>query len=359
MLLGASLAQVLHELGISRVRLDRTTFSKLRDSKTDFLQWLAVLILNNKVLICRETGSSKEIYEKHGIKLLFGKDSIPYEAAAIWYTHSSQCREDVTDEVKEKLHRISRDLCRKVMFIIDVAFWHEHTEIEKNELIEQIVLTVKTIRSYLYDFSIAITSASDEFIEYFNRATQGMQHNVTITRVGLREFLKNVFRLGLVEKPRVAVLDPEAEFKLTTVDVKSYNVYILGGIIDKERVDKFGTLRLYNLHRLWEFNIPRFKITIGDSIIGVPDRINKIVNIILAVLYEGLDIEQAIILHQSKRDRIYRWMYEIQKYSRKVVENNRVKNIVTQDFIKELQSKYPLDEKSISKVFKSLNVVVE
>ncbi len=350
------LADILREAGLTAIRLDKTTLSKLRDSKVDYLQWLAVLLLTGKVLLCREEGLSATIYEKHGIRLMYGQGQEQYSTLALWYTHSDRCRENFTEGIVKKLREKAHDLSKKVLFIIDLSFWHEHTEIEKNELIEQIVLTIKTIRSYLYDYSLAITSADSEFMKYFENATKGMKYDILITSESLRDFIKKLFKFN--KYVRIAVLDPEGDNVLTDADVRSYNVYILGGIIDKERVDKFGTFRLYNLHRLWELNIPRFRIALDGSIIGVPDRINKIVNIILMVLFDNYTLKDAIVSQQSKRDRIYRWHYEIQKYSKKVLSEGKVRNIVTRAFIEELRRKYPLDDKSIEKVLKSLNVVI-
>ncbi len=354
--LGEILASILQSIGAATIRLDRSTFSKLRDSKADYLQWLAVLLLTGKVVLCREEGRSNIVYEKFGVKLMYGRGEEPYNTSALWYTHADKCEQNITGEAVQRLRREAVALSRNLMFVIDLSFWNEHTEIEKNELIEQIVLTIKTVRNYLYDYSLALTSVNEEFLTYFENATRGMRYDVLITRESLRNFIKKLFRFN--RNAKIAVLDPEGDNILTDIDVKSYNVYILGGIIDKERVDKFGTFRLYNLHRLWEFNIPRFKIALDGSVIGVPDRINKIVNIILMTLFDGYSLRDAIVSQQSKRDRIYRWHYEIQKHSKKVLTDGKVRNIVTRAFIDELMRKYPLDEKSIERVLKSLNVVI-
>ncbi len=48
------------------------------------------------------------------------------------------------------------------------------------------------------------------------------------------------------------------------------------------------------------------------SRVGVPDRINKIAEIVLKTL-SGVPLEEAILAAQAKRDRVYRLMWEIQK----------------------------------------------
>jgi len=356
MLLGDKLIEILKRRGIVNLHVDKSTLYKLRDSGTDYFQWLSIMLLEGKARICLESDvrGGAIAYERGGVRLLHRAGDYYTNVHVYWYSKS--CRGvDITDSIREELRPYIDEIKRKILFIIDVSFWHEHTEIEKKELIEQIILTIKTVRKYLHDSCLAITSCSREFLQYFENATRGMRHSVIITELDLRNFLKKVLKL----RGNIAMLDPEGEFVLNDVDVLSYNVYIMGGIIDKERVDKFGTYRLYNMYRLWELNIPRFRIALDGSVIGVPDRLNKIAEIIIEAKLFKTPIINAIIKQQSKRDRIYRWMYEIQKHAKKSRCNGKIVYIVTREFIQSLKQRYPLDDKSIRRIFKSLNIIVE
>ncbi|WP_243679061.1 hypothetical protein [Vulcanisaeta distributa] len=108
------------------------------------------------------------------------------------------------------------------------------------------------------------------------------------------------------------MLDPEGDCVLNEELIKEVHTFIIGGgIVDKERRVKGETARLY---RLLGLNVPRCRIELrGGSIIGVPDRINKVIEVILMTLFETGNIEEAIIKAMSKRDRVNRLFYEFQR----------------------------------------------
>ncbi|NPB01151.1 MAG: hypothetical protein GXO10_07225 [Crenarchaeota archaeon] len=351
MLLGDFLADELKKRGIFDIHVDRRVLRKLLESKADPLQWLSILLLQRKAKICvEEYRDGDVIYERSGIKLLHGRGNIISRFYARW--RSSQCTAEVED-IYKSIREFVTYLRRRLLFIIDLSFWSEHTEVEKKELVEQIVMCIKLVRSYLYDTCLVLTSCCDEFLSYFNRISRGMYHEVELSSLDLRRFL-----LKIVKTHRIAMLDPEGDHVLTEADVRSYNAYIIGGIIDKERVDKYGTFRLYNLYRLHELNIPRFRICIDCSTIGVPDRINRIMEIIIKSSLLGKSIIDSILEAQSKKDKVYRWYYEIQKYSKKVIRDGKMMHIVSRDLLNKLMSLYPISDKDIDRIFKSLNVEV-
>ncbi len=352
MLLGEFLANELKKRGISELHVDKRVLRKLIESKVDYLQWLSILLLQNRARICVDDYRDGEvIYERFGVKLLHGRGNVRSRFYARW--RDSECPVEIED-IYKSLREYSRELRRKILFIIDLSFWNEHTEIEKKELIEQIIMSIKLIRSYLYDTCLVLTSCCEDFTQYFNKLNRNMYHEVEITSQDLRRYL-----MKIVREHRVAMLDPEGDHVLTDVDARSYTAYIIGGIIDKERVDKYGTYRLYNLYRLYELNIPRFRICLDCSIIGVPDRINRIIEIVIKSALLGKSVREAILEAQSKKDRIYRWYYEIQKYSKKIVKDGKVvKHVVSRDLLNKLMSLYPISDKDINKIFRSLNVEI-
>ncbi len=357
MLLGKRLAELLRDENIFSMYVDKPTLWRLRKSGTNYLQWLSILITEDRVRICVEDREhcGRIVFESDNIRILHGGG---YEACSNIYVRwsSRPCEGvDITGRIKSKLLKHVEELRRHILFVIDLSFWNEHTETEKRELVEQIVFTIKILRQYVHDSCLVLTSCCDEFIQYFEKTTRDMRHSVTIVKNNLRDFLKKVIKF----RGKIAVLDPEGEFILSNVDVYSYNVFILGGIVDKERVDKYGTYRLYNMYRLWEFNIPRFRISLNGSTIGVPDRLNKIVNIVLEAKFLGQPLDLVVIRHQSKRDRIYRWIYEIQRFSRKVRSGSKITHVVSRELMDRLRERYPIDDKSIDRILRSLNVVIE
>ncbi|MEM0370442.1 MAG: tRNA (adenine(9)-N1)-methyltransferase Trm10 [Pyrobaculum sp.] len=183
------------------------------------------------------------------------------------------------------------------VFIIDLSLWGEHTEGEKHELVEQILTSLYVVRSVWWDGALWITNTPEEFIRLFQLHARGLVHRVNIRR----DFppLRNP-----------VVLDPEGDCVFTEETAAAHSEFIIGGIIDKERTAKSATKRLAQLLGVEK----RCRIELRGSVVGVPDRINKIVEIVLYTLM-GNSLEKSILRAQAKRDRVYRLMWEIQKRS--------------------------------------------
>ncbi len=180
-------------------------------------------------------------------------------------------------------------------FVVDLSLWGEHTAGEKHELAEQIIMALSAVRSHFWDGNFWITHAPAELVEFLNR----LVHKMNIAR----------------ELPPAAspvVLDPEGDCVFTEEDLSRHDVFIVGGIVDKERTAKSATARLAELLGVAK----RCRIELRGSTVGVPDRINKIVEILVKT-FAGASLESAILSSQAKRDRVYRLMWEIQKRGRR------------------------------------------
>jgi Uncharacterized conserved protein len=68
---------------------------------------------------------------------------------------------------------------------------------------------------------------------------------------------------------------------------------------------------LYRLIKLGEYNVPRVRITLRGVLTGVPERINKVVSILLMIRFSGYGINDAIIVNQSKADKLVRLNREL------------------------------------------------
>ncbi len=97
------------------------------------------------------------------------------------------------------------------------------------------------------------------------------------------------------------VLDPYGDEDATEGLIRSVDTFVLGGIVDdsgwryatRELADKVG------------YNLKRVRISLRGSRVGVPDRLNKIMSIILRVK-EGESLEESIIGEQSNADKFTR-----------------------------------------------------
>ncbi|ACB39882.1 tRNA (guanine-N1-)-methyltransferase [Pyrobaculum neutrophilum V24Sta] len=179
--------------------------------------------------------------------------------------------------------------------VVDLSLWGEHTPGEKHELVEQILATLGAVRRVLWDGNLWVTNAPGEFLELLGLHARGLVHRMNISGGP-----------PPLEKP--VVLDPEGDCLFTEEAARSHWEFIIGGIVDKERTAKSGTRRLAELLGVEK----RCRIELRGSLVGVPDRINKIAEIVLSAL-AGVPLEEAILRAQAKRDRVYRLMWEIQR----------------------------------------------
>ncbi len=140
------------------------------------------------------------------------------------------------------------DVPKKPRFIIDLSLWSNHTRSEKNELIEQVLASISTIRRYLWDSNLELTSVTEEFLEGFNKFARGFKHGVIIKRDG-----------PVVDNDTV-MLDPEGDCVLNEELIRNTHTFIIGGIVDKERRVKGETARLY---RLLGLNVPDVGLSLG------------------------------------------------------------------------------------------------
>lgn len=271
-------------------------------------QCIAIQLLIGKYKLCKGGNGKVSLLLDEEPRIIKTNERLNCDASLI---KGSKCRDTIN---------ITLELPSKPMFIIDLALWHKHTESEKNELVEQILASISTVREYLWDGNIALTSVNYEFMNYLSKFARNAKFQVIISKEGPKITPNTIF------------LDPEGDCVLNEELVIKNDVFIIGGIVDKERRVKGESYELYLHHKL--NGIPRCRIELRESIVGVPDRINKVIEIILKTRYETHNLEKAIISSMSKRDRINRLFYELQRASYtlktsgiKVIPNSMLKAI--------------------------------
>ncbi|MEM1684618.1 MAG: hypothetical protein QXD60_02570, partial [Nanopusillaceae archaeon] len=129
-----------------------------------------------------------------------------------------------------------------------------------------------------------------------------------------------------LEKYKAIILDSEGEIVLNESLIKKYDLFLIGGIVDIGLEWHGATKYLFK-----DLNLPRAKIELEGSTIGVPDRINLLIKILLETSYLNIPLKEAIVKNQGKRDIIRRLWYEIKKYSKN-------KNIKEEDLYKILEN---------------------
>ncbi|RLG88685.1 MAG: hypothetical protein DRO15_02275 [Thermoprotei archaeon] len=300
MKLASVLAELLLEHGWRKLLVPLKYICK----KNSILQHIAIDILLDKICICPGHRTSKTLSKELGIQILGFRgndysDSVVIKKKQITPTLLSKC---ICKEALIQLAPISP------IFIIDMSLWNLHYDDEKRELIEQLLITLNVVRQYLWDRCLIITNPCPEFLSMFSKATKGMRIQINIQNTSTKRLLED---LDLVEK--AVVLDPYANEDLTDDEVIKFKVFIIGGILDKGNRMPRATTKLYYSEQLNELEIPRKRITLRGAIVGVPERINRIVQILLKNIIEGYSLEKAIVTSMTKSDKIMRILYEIQK----------------------------------------------
>jgi tRNA (adenine9-N1/guanine9-N1)-methyltransferase len=252
------------------------------------------------------------------------------------------CDAQLTKETCEKSINLDLLALSKPRFIIDLTLWNEHTEHEKNELTEQILMSIHTMRKFLWDRNLELTNVPREFMDYLGKFAKGFINKVVIRRTG-----------PYVNGDAV-ILDPQGDCLLNNSNIRAFSTFVIGGIVDKERKIRGETSRLYKILGL---DIPRCRIELRGSIIGVPDRINKVIEIILKVLINGEDLEESIITSMSRRDRENRLFYELQRASYRVKIENNVILAITKQMLQRINW-VRASERELSLAIKKSHIIV-
>ncbi len=184
------------------------------------------------------------------------------------------------------------------LVVLDFTYWNVHTEGERRRLMVQTQLALDAVRDYLWDGNLVLTSCSKEV------------RGALIPRLG-----RNKLQV-LAEDPasiacsarKAIVLDPLSENDMTENDIRTADVFVLAADVDREKPRPGTSKRLAA-----RLGLETRRIALRGSAVGVPHRINKIIRILLAVRYDGVNLEEAILRNMSKYDKRWRAAYEIRR----------------------------------------------
>jgi len=239
------------------------------------LQHLAIkMLLRNYGLIDADINALK-IKEEEGIQLFKGRGE-----------------EKVKYLFGKGGKKVELRLPKYPLIVIDMGLFDElEEEEEKKKTLLQVEVTLSVIRKWLWDGNLALI------------------HSPPFS-IGKAKIINEI------ESDNCIVLDPYGDTAADENMIRSTDVFIIGGIVDKGRRLKHATSKLAE-----KYNYPckRVKIMLRDSIVGVPDEINKIVSIVLKVKYGG-KLEDAIIENQSKSDKISRILRDLSLYGKEILE---------------------------------------
>lgn len=195
---------------------------------------------------------------------------------------------------------------------VDCRFYDLHSEKEKKKLKLQIEQTLGVIRNFMWDSRLVISGKDFGIGTYCER---------------LEEFLKNK---GIRE---VVLLDPKGDELFH--DSKAM-CYVIGGIVDKGENRDLTWLIGEKLEKAG-IKCRRQRIELRGDIIGVPDRINHIAEIVLKVVLDGLEVERAVREVQPRVVAKWRLRKELPKKSVRLRIKDKTVRVVSKSAFDEFE----------------------
>ncbi len=206
----------------------------------------------------------------------------------------------VSEEVildKSSLERKIREMNVKYpLIIVDTRYESMHTDRELRKLRVQLNQSLHVVRKFMWDEMLIVTSSSERYC-----------------------------------KGRVAVFTPYGE---KVYSGEYYDTVVIGGIVDK-CVRKEGlSLKLAEEIERAGVKVSRVRVELRGSVVGVPDRINQFIELLLLCMVDGMSVEEAIKAVQPRIVARWRLRRELPKY----VEKRNGERVVSKEAFSELSS---------------------
>lgn len=282
-------------LTLSRKILKRISANQ-RKNPLELIHVLSTWLILNNLRICLKNAKGIPIGFYKGITILNPIKEV-YNSDAIIVYKDEQC--EYYDVTKQILDIFIKIVAKTPIFIIDLSLWELHHEKEKSKLLRQIALSINVIRKWLTDYHLILASIPLETLTKLNNFIKFLCPWYTTPDI-----------YSSINRVRTLILDPYAEKTLTIEDIFNYDYFIIGGIVDRLYPRPYAT---YMIYKLYSLDVERRVIKLKDSRIGVPNEINKIIDIVLNVRFGGHSIEEAIVMNMSIDDKIERIVYDFLK----------------------------------------------
>ncbi len=265
------------EIEVISTSLDRIIHSD------DVIQAMAVMIANGKAMVCRG---------HRGVSFNLKGERVDERSEY----HVGTCEDPVISR-RELLAEAEKEYFPYI--VVDCSTFEGHTEKEKRKVIFQISQTLGVVRRFMWDERLVVTHLNCGYGVYYET-----------TEMFIRES-------GVED---VILLDPYGE---EVFEGQRGDCFIIGGIVDKTG-DKVGwTSKIGERLRRSGIEIRSVRILLRGDIVGVPDRINTIAEIVLRVVLDGEDVEEAIRNVQSRLVARWRLRKELPKLTVRVDINGR------------------------------------
>ncbi|USS41671.1 tRNA (guanine-N2)-dimethyltransferase [Thermococcus aggregans] len=328
--------ELLKEKGIDKIGSLSRRIPK-RDSSRP-LQEIAIAVLEGKGVIVKVNEPTTIAWD------LEGKPTKGALFAYLPLNSSHLDKFEVVIEGKDLKEKLSQ--YRFPYFIIDLMHWEKHTEKEKRKVALQASQSYGVIRDYLWGDRLAVTWVNEEFKKLSNFPLE----KVTAYEGSTWEFLK---KEGIEE---VVLLDPWAGEDLNEEDF-SAGAFIIGGIVDTGGTKKKTTPKIGEELEKRGIKVLRRKISLRGDIIGVPDRINLILEIVLKMILEGKPMDDAVLEVQSPLHAKWRLRKELPKHKKRFLINGKKFLVVEKELFDEYSKWLNIRWEDFVQVLRELNFV--
>jgi len=293
---------VLQSIGIRSIVISRKVYNRCRESGMNrgckLLHCIAVNIVRREALLAITES------EVLGTPVSFCKGLTVCLERKHSYMSSSCAvvkREEIDRMGFRKVRILDVKSIEKIllvppMIIIDLSLYELHKDGEQGDLLKQLVVLYDSVRTFLTDLNVVLVNPPSHVV---SRLVKDFR---------TRTMVLDVDRIEQELCRSVVVLDPYAEDVLREEDVFKSDCFVLGGVVDNKIPRPYATSLIKRVN--WSKARSK-RIELWGSKVGVPNRINKVAEVILKTRFEKMDLENAILYCMSKRDKLVRIHKEV------------------------------------------------
>ncbi len=288
---------LLKEKGVERI------YTPIRMDSRDPIQQIAVYVANGKANICQAKKETKHSYTLDGRFVEISADAF-----------AGKCEEGLILDGKKLVEAAEADF---PYIVVDCSFFDLHSEKEKSRLKVQLKATLGVIRDFMWDAKLVVTGKSIPPSILSNLSSN------TLVYPSTAEFIKENSVKDII------LLDPNAE---KIFNGEKADCYIIGGIVDKSGNKKGLTGKIGDMLKKEGIEFEPMRIELRGDVVGVPDRINAITEIVLVSVLDGVAVEGAIKKVQSPLVARWRLKKELPKISKRVDRKRAFRFVKKSDF---------------------------
>lgn len=232
-------------------------------------------------------------------------------------------------------------------FVIDLSLFELHTEKEKKRLKLQLSQSIFVAKKYGVKDRLVLSGINKE-VENDLR-NYGIKQKMYPT---LKDFLESVNKINFL------LFDPNADDVFRDTDHEKFDVFVIGGIVDATKDEKKTTSNLAKIFDEQRLKFSRKKVLLKGDVVGVPDRINLFLEMLLKVIHEKQPLEKAIYETQSRKIARWRLRKEMKNYVEVRYENGKKVRYVKKETFEELKKWLNIEYKDFERVASEQGIII-